>query len=166
MFLGPFCGWKVLKYYGFGHKRVVSPYRESFRWWPYHSTDEAECLLGNGRPACKHDVPTKKCTCGFYAYAEFPDASETCQRFNGAHRMVQPSFEFITLVAGWGRVVTHDKGFRTSRMQIVAIHKSGDKSQEHLKEVAEDLGVPMMYQNGMEDYAQEVGVLLTEDTMP
>lgn len=164
-FVGPFVGWKVLEYVGMDGPVVRSPYRTMYNWLPLRTTIKADCRVSDSSeiPPETHGVPRLDCTCGYYAYVDFRSADRCRKLFNG---VVEMNFEFIVLVVGWGKTVTHEKGWRSAEMEVMAIHNGPYRYRDSLESLARNLAIPYMTQNEMEDHARELGVVLTKDTIP
>lgn len=60
------------------------------------------------------DCPAQRCSCGFYAYKE------------KAHALEHSQGTLLALVKLWGRVVEHQRGYRSSRIKIAALHVASD----------------------------------------
>lgn len=163
VYLGPFSGFKVFTYLGISNKKIVSPYRSFVEWWPKRSKTEAVCMMAMGQQGWKHEAPYFNCACGYYAFLSFEQALATLQL---RHGIVPANFEFVALVVGWGKTITHDTGFRSQYMEIAAIHRGIYQYQANLDLAAKSLEIPTMHQNEMEDYAQDVGLLLSPETLP
>lgn len=162
-FIGPYSGFKIVEYFGVGDKRVVSPYRNQHKWWPHRTSPKAKCELQSGQMGFEHPSPAMRCQCGYYAYVEFDEARNAQQLFRG---VVPMNFEFVVLVSGWGRLITHEIGFRSEYMEIAALHKGYYQHSDRIQQVAEDMGLPYLTKNEMEDYAHECGIVLTPETLP
>jgi hypothetical protein len=163
VYIGPLMAYKVLEFSGVGEDRVVSPYRQSHRWWPEKSVEQADCRLSDSRRGFSHKVPSQPCSCGYYGYVDLDDALACRGLFRGYG--IQ-NFYFVVLVAGWGDVVTHKTGFRSQYMDVAAVHDGPYQYRNQLEKFAWDLEIPMLNRNELMDFASEQGTILTEDTLP
>lgn len=74
--------------------------------WPYREPLVAQCKDCGPQP-CR-----RKCDCGIYAFQQDPWLERPT---GGPYRLWEPDFCVIGQVAGWGRVVLHEEGWRASR---------------------------------------------------
>jgi hypothetical protein len=156
MVLGPYCGFKVLEFDGRTSEKVVSAYKDTFEWWPKRSLEAADCRPANmGVP--EHEVPDEKHTCGFYMYYEIGDAITNAHLFRTARPVV---CEFVALVAAWGKVIHHQRGLRSSRMEVLAIHDGPYDFKGKLKDVAELMGIPYLKTPEILGMAKESGAIV------
>jgi hypothetical protein len=95
--------------------------RSRYRWDP-GSPNHARCPLLELNPDLSRghgEVPGKECSCGFYAYDRRDDSnSETTAHLVGG------------LIAGWGNLELHERGFRCSTAKILALFEP-DQNKRH-----------------------------------
>jgi hypothetical protein len=163
VYIGPWMGYKTLEFKADGEERVASPYRNSYQWFPQRGPVEADCRMSDSRRGFSHAVPRFECGCGFYGYLELDDAVTCRSLFRGYGSI---NFYFVVLVAGYGDVITHKTGFRSSRMDIVAIHDAPYQYRDKLEKFAEAQSIPLLRRNDLMDFASQYGTVLTEDTLP
>lgn len=108
--------------------------------WPEADPGPAKCIPATPfeHPDRKdHEAPMVACMCGYYLLKEADDVG---------------IWDVHAVVKGWGKVIEHEKGYRTERARIVAIHsgKSGGASQglraiqrARVEAVAERYGVEL-----------------------
>jgi hypothetical protein len=92
-------------------------------------TNTARCrVVDNGRRSdAEHRVVDPACTCGFYAYADEPAASE----YPHARHV-------LAVVACWGRVVAGTRGVRSEHARVEAIWMSDAVPADLAASVAEN----------------------------
>ncbi len=86
---------------------------------------KAECPLNNkfaylekyrfrhGNAYIGHEAPDMECTCGYYAYDSLPHMDGIA--------IIQAIFASVIIVGGYGKVVQHEKGFRSEYMQPLSV---------------------------------------------
>jgi hypothetical protein len=151
--IGPYVGFRVFEYDGRNSPKVMSPYKDTFQWWPKRTREKAYCWPD---PTSSHDAPVDDHACGYYLYYELDDAVTTASRFKTALPLL---CEFVGLVAAWGAVVHHEKGLRSSDMEILAFHDGPYDLKSKIEEVADEMGVPYLKTDDLLEFAKESGVL-------
>jgi hypothetical protein len=63
----------------------------------------------------KHSTPHQDCTCGFYAYKNIASMDGMSVRKGFPNHLA------VIVVGGYGRVVEHEKGFRSEYMQPLSV---------------------------------------------
>ncbi len=159
LYITPFIAYKVLEHRAFGRGQIVSPYRNSYCWFPERKTLEADCRTSDSGSGWNHPTPNDECHCGFYGYYAFEDAQNTVELFS---RSKSIDCDFIVLVKAWGEVVLHEKGLRSQFMDVIAVHSGHYTKKDAIREYAQKIGVPYLNRNELEDYAQERGIVPDE----
>lgn len=154
--VGPVVGYKVLESDG---PRVVSCFKRSYEWWPKRTSETADC-----RPALtgdrQHWVPHDRHTCGFYLFYELQRAMHDALEYKSVKNRV---YDFVALVAAWGRVVHHERGCRASHMEILAVHNGPYHFRDELESLAAAMDLPFLTTKELQQFAAESGVLLHEE---
>ncbi len=159
LYIQPFIAYKVLEHRAFGRGQVVSPYRNSYSWHPERKMLEADCRTNDSGSGYSHSSPDDTCHCGFYGYYEFEDASNTVQLFARSKSL---DCDFVVLVKAWGEVVLHEKGLRSQYMDVIAVHNGHYPRKSAIERYAQEIEVPYLGKNDMEDYAKESGIVPDE----
>lgn len=144
--------------------------------WVLRGVNHAECLHAKFAPRSvpegHGDVPGIDCSCGFYAHArrQASDSDTTVHRVGG-------------VVAGWGNLELHERGFKCSVAKILAIFAPDPRQRraDHagaaakkwaaLEAMCTDAAVPLLppdvlwQDEEVRRYAYERDLVLLEDQL-
>jgi len=155
-------------------------FHEPLHRWDLMNPNHAECLrlkFGSYPSSAEHgEVPEPECGCGFYAYGRRDDSnSETTAQMVGG------------VVAGWGNLELHERGFKCSVAKILALFAPaprrtspfGGPYHERLaarkcpamRRMCADNDIPLLAPDALRDddevrhYARERDLVLLEDQL-
>ncbi|HEX4363935.1 MAG TPA: hypothetical protein VHZ75_05240 [Solirubrobacteraceae bacterium] len=110
--------------------------------WPPHEDRVAKCFALRG-----HEAPYSACNCGFSAYYELPEEPDL------------PAPDAVWgVIAGWGRLVEHELGFRAQFARAVALLDDYNpldfaRPGKRLRDAAEAYGIPLLPRDELIAYA-------------
>jgi hypothetical protein len=96
-----------------------------------------------------HTSPDEACQCGIYAY-----------HTPGPRSWFGEAYWCEGVVSAWGRVVVHPDGFRAQHARVEALAVSdglAPSGAAHVQRAAAALGVPVVAQDDLEDFAAQMG---------
>lgn len=96
-----------------------------------------------------HSAPVDRCLCGLQGYYRLQHAV--------AEHVSSRDQSVVGAVLGWGRVYLHEQGWRAEWAQPLALTYVGRATQP-IQRTAQLLGIPLVRQDAIEDYAAEHGV--------
>jgi hypothetical protein len=121
--ISPVAGYKVLQLYKTGH--LHSPYHRACEWVTRDQL--AECRKhdqyswtnwGTKLPVKQHgpahQAPHLDCKCGLYSYHEVGE-------FYERYTPVYGGLAVVALTSCWGRLMNHERGFRSEHQRIEAL---------------------------------------------
>jgi hypothetical protein len=106
-------------------------------------------LRGVGWLEEPHDSPHEDCQCGIYAYHS-----------PGPRSWFGEAYWCEGVVSAWGRLVVHADGFRAEHARVEALAVPAVLPRfgaEQVRRVGAQLGVPVLAQAELEDFAERLG---------
>ncbi|HET7478364.1 MAG TPA: hypothetical protein VFJ72_02485 [Rubrobacteraceae bacterium] len=94
--------------------------RERYHEWPLDGPHEARCGVSGLLPS-RGNCPS--CTCGFYAWSE--ELWPICRPGQTLYGTEPFSWAVPGIIAGWGKVSIHQRGFRCQYARVVALLDPG-----------------------------------------
>jgi hypothetical protein len=169
--LGPYMGYKQLLHITQPDRKLASTFRLLHEWWPERTMETAQCIMapvihyfGAHLPphpsgAGDQRVPHEEHSCGYYMCYRFQEATNGTSAHNRIAATQGTGYDCIALVAAWGDVIHHEKGLRSSHMEIAAFYRGGDNLSTEIEDLAELMGVPCLDLAGLDALAKDMGVL-------
>lgn len=126
----------------------------------------------NAQCSAGHRVPEEKCMCGGYAFFTQKQAQNAATNsigeFDFIIRIIRILWKLLGVewtdeliygaVIGWGKVIVHEKGFRSEFQQIIALG-SINKQSEGTALMAQKLDIPILEPASLNLYAEEFGTI-------
>lgn len=160
---GAFAGIRLFRH-RYGNELIAWGIRDDYVWHT-DKTNRASCLrYRDGEPLHKEQAPVRGCTCGFWFFKNLEMLKEELE-IGGTHSSAK---SVMSLCAGWGKYVEHERGFRTEfGRPLCLIDPTPTVSKvfsaqllhgEPLMRLAKALGIPVITATQIPQVAAEYGL--------